>query len=173
MCYAVTGDNRYHSIIGGKVCFAVCPSDTAIALSALNATIVTNKRSIPIGDFYEVLSNVLDTDEIVTEVQVPAPVAGTKQTFTKFALRKAIDFAIVSVSTAISSSDARIVLGAVAPVPYRATAAEDVIRGKAITEALAEEAAAAAVKDAIPLSNNKYKIQIAKVMVKRAILTLA
>jgi len=175
MCFAVAGENRYHAILGGAACFAVCPSDTAIALTALDATIVTNKRSIPIGDFYEVLGNVLDDNEIVTEVQVPTPASGTKQTFTKFALRKSIDFAIVSVATAITTSggsvsDARIVLGAVAPMPYRATGAEDAIKGKAITESLAETAAAAAVKDAVPLGKNKYKVEIAKTLVKRAIL---
>lgn len=175
LCFAVPGDNRYNAILGGAVCFSVCPSDTAIPLTALDATIVTNKRSIPIGDFFEVLGNVLEDDEIVTEVQVPEPKSGTKQTFTKFALRKAIDFAIVSVASAITIeagkvSDARIVLGVVAPVPYRAIAAEDVIKGNAISEALAETAGAAAVKDALALSKNAYKIQIAKTLVKRAIL---
>jgi len=175
-CFAVTGDNRYHAILGGKVCFAVCPSDTAVALTALDATIVTNQRSIPIGDFFELLGNVLNDDEIITEIQVPAPKSQTKQTFIKFALRPTIDFAIVSVAATITTeagkvSDARIVLGAVAPVPYRATEAEDVLKGKTISESVAETAAAAAVKDAVPLSNNKYKVQIARALVKRAILT--
>jgi len=175
LCFAVAGENRYHAILGGAVCFAVCPSDTAIALTALDATIVTNKRSIPIGDFYEVLGNTLDNNEVVTEVQVPTPASGIKQTFTKFALRKSIDFAIVSVASAITTSggkvsDARIVLGAVAPVPYRAIGAEDAIKGKAISESLAETAGAAAVAGAVPLSKNNYKIQIAKTLVKRAIL---
>lgn len=174
-CFAVTGDNRYHAILRGAGCFAVCPSDTAIALTALNANIITNKKSIPIDNFFQVLGDVLAADEIVTEIQIPSPKTGTKQTFTKFALRKAIDFALVSVATAItisggSVSDARIVLGAVAPMPYRATGAEDAIKGKAINETLADTAAAAAVKDAVPLANNAYKIQIAKTLVKRAIL---
>jgi len=175
-CFAVTGDNRYHAILGGKVCFAVCPSDTAVALAALDATIVTNQRSIPIGELFDVLGNVLNDDEIITEIQVPVPKSQTKQTFIKFALRPTIDFAIVSVATAVTTeagkvSDARIVLGAVAPVPYRATEAEDVLKGEAISESVAEAAAAAAVKDAVPLSNNKYKVQIARTLVKRAILT--
>jgi len=175
LCLAVAGENRYHAILGGAVCFAVCPSDTAIALTALDATVVTNKRSIAIGDFYEVLGNTLDNNEIVTEVQVPTPASGTKQTFTKFALRKSIDFAIVSVASAITIeagkvSDARIVLGAVAPVPYRATGAEAAIAGKAINEANAEAAGTAAVSGNIALEANKYKVQIAKTLVKRAIL---
>ena len=174
-CFAVTGENRYHAILGGKVCFAVCPSDTAIALTALDSTIITNMRSIPIGDFFEVLGNVLNDDEIITEIQVPVPKSGTKQTFIKFALRPTMDFAIVNIAVVITTeagkvSDARIVLGAVAPMPYRATDAEDTLKGKAINETVAETAAAAAVKDAVPLSNNKYKIQIAKTLVKRAVL---
>ena len=174
-CFAITGENRYHAILGGKTCFAVCPSDTAIALAALDATIVTNQRSIPIGAFFEVLGNVLNDDEIVTEIQVPTLKSGTKQTFIKFALRPTIDFAIVSVAVVIATeagkvSDARIVLGAVAPVPYRATDAEDALKGKAIGESVAETVAAAAVKDAVPLSDNKYKVQIAKTLVKRAVL---
>ena len=175
LCMAVPGDNRYNAILGGQVCFAVCPSDTAIALRALNATIVTNKRSIPIDDFFVVLGNVLGDDEIVTEVQVPEPKAGTKQAFLKFRLRKTIDFALSSVATAITVeggtvTDARIVLGGVAPVPYRATDAEDALKGKAISESVAEAAGAAAVKDALPLSKNAYLIQITKTLVKRAIL---
>jgi xanthine dehydrogenase YagS FAD-binding subunit len=174
-CYAITGDNRYHAILGAKQCFAVCPSDTAIALTALDAKIVTSQRSIPIGEFFQVLGNILNKDEIVTEIQVPVPASGTKQVFIKFALRPAIDFAVVSVAAAITTrlgkvSDARIVLGAVAPVPYRAIEAEDALKGKAISESVAEAAAAAAVKDAVPLSNNKYKVQIARTLVKRAVL---
>lgn len=175
LCYAVPGDNRYNAILGGAVCFAVCPSDTAIPLVALNATIVTNKRSIPIDDFFEVLGNVLGDDEIVTEVQVPEPKSGTKQTFLKYSLRKAIDFAISSVATAITIeggtvTEARIVLGGVAPTPYRANDAENALKGSAITESVAEAASSAAVKDAMPLSKNAYLIPITKALVKRAIL---
>jgi xanthine dehydrogenase YagS FAD-binding subunit len=179
LCYLVPGNNSRHgAIIGGQVCFATCPSDTAIPLTALDATIVTTKRSIPIGDFFIVLGNVLDDDEIVTEIQVPEPTA-TKQVFTKWRLRKALDFAEASVAIAVtieggSVTDARIVLGGIAPVPWRSTEAEDVIKGGAITEATAEAAAAEVVKDAQPLQNsgynNAYKVQIAKTIVKRALL---
>jgi len=175
LCSAVPGDNRYNAILGGAACFAVCPSDTAIALGALDATIVTNKRNIPIDDFYRVLGNALEGDEIVTEVQVPEPKSGTKQVFLKFRIRKTIDFAISSVATAITVeggmvADARIVLGAVAPMPYRASDAEDALKGNAISESVAETAGDAAVKDAMPLSKNAYIIQITKTLVKRAIL---
>lgn len=176
LCSAVPGDNRYNAILGAAVCFAVCPSDTAIALEALDATIVTNKRTIPVGDFFKVLENVLGDDEMVTEVQVPEPKAGTKQAFLKVRIRKAIDFAIASVATAITVeggkvADARIVLGAVAPVPYRSTAAEDALKGNAISESVAETSGAAAVEGATPLSRNAYLIQMSKALVKKAILS--
>jgi len=175
VCQAVPGDNRYCAILGWEFCCSVCPSDTAVALGALNAAIVTNKRSIPILDFFTELEIALEADEIVTEIQVPEPKSGTKQVFLKFRFRKAMDFAVSSVAAAITVeagtvADARTVLGAVAPVPYRATAAEDALKGKAITESLAEEAGAAAVKDAVALSQNGYLIQITKTLVKRAIL---
>ncbi len=181
LCYLVPGNNlRHGAIIGGQVCFATIPSDTAIPLAALDATIVTTKRSIPIGDFFIVLGNVLDDDEIVTEIQVPEPNAATKQVFSKWRLRKSLDFAEASVAIAVtieggSVTDARIVLGGIAPVPWRSTEAEDVIKGGAITEATAEAAAAEVVKNAQPLQNsgynNRYKVQIAKTIVKRALLS--
>jgi xanthine dehydrogenase YagS FAD-binding subunit len=185
-CFAATGDPRYHAIVGGKGCLAVCPSDTAVALTALNATIVTNRRKIPISNFYKVLGNVLKRDEIITGIMVPIPAAGTRQTFIKFALRPAIDFAVVSIAAVIEMpgntvSATRIVLGGVSPVPYEAVRAEDAIIGKVTDEKLAETAAEAAVENAVPLigpadptgqrSSNKYKIQIARTLVKRAILS--
>lgn len=176
LCQAVPGDNRYNAILGGQVCFAVCPSDTAIPLLALNATIVTNKRSnIPIGDFFEVLGNVLEADEIVTEIQVPTPPAGSKQAFAKASIRKAIDFALASAAVLInpatgSVTSARVALGAVAPTPWRATAAEEELVGNVVSEAVADSVAEAAVDGFFTLSSNKWKVQVAKGVVKRAIL---
>jgi xanthine dehydrogenase YagS FAD-binding subunit len=178
VCVAVAGDNTHNCIVGGQGCFAICPSDTAIALTALNATVVTTKKNIPIADFFKVLGNALDDNEIIKEIQVPTPAAGTKQSFIKFAQRKAIDFAIASaaVVTTVSGgnvSDVRIVLGGVAPVPYRSTAAETFIKGKPINAANADATGAEAVKAAVALPYNKYKIQIAKTMVKRALMATA
>ena len=117
--------------------------------------------------------NVLDDDEIVTEIEVPPPSNGTRSRFTKLALRKSIDFPIVNCATAISNGSARICLNAVFNNPYRATNAEEAIAGKTIDEANAEAAGTAAAQGSMALSMNKYKIQIAKVMVKRAILACA
>ena len=176
LCFSVPGENKNHAILAGQVCFAVCASDAATALSALGATVVTSKKRIPIDDFYIVLGNTLEQDEIITGIEVPAAKAGTKQVYTKLAYRKAIDWALVNVSTAITVAggtvtDAKITLGGVAPMPYRAIAAEAAIKGKAISEATATAAGNAAVADAFPLSQNGYKVQIAKTLVKRAILS--
>jgi xanthine dehydrogenase YagS FAD-binding subunit len=182
LCFAVPGDNRWHSILAGQVCFAPFPSDTAVAISALNGKIVTNKRTIGIDDFYIVLGNTLAQDEFVTEVQIPKPAATVKQYWYKMRYRRAIDWALVSVATAIdvqngTVASSRITLGAVAPVPYRATGAEDAIKGKAISDTVATAAGKAAVADAFPLNanppkspGNSYKVQIANTLVKRAIL---
>jgi CO/xanthine dehydrogenase FAD-binding subunit len=159
-------------------CVSVNASDIAPALIALNAEIKTTKRVIEAERFFTAESNrttVLDGDEIVTEIRIPAPKPGTKQSFAKFAQRPAIDFSVVSIAAAITTeagrvSDVRIALGAVAPTPYRATEAEAALKDKVINEAAAETAAAAFVKGALPLADNKYKVQIARTLIKRAIL---
>jgi xanthine dehydrogenase YagS FAD-binding subunit len=176
LCWATAGDNRYHSIYGGiKGCPAVNPSDTAPALVALNAKIKTNKRIIDAENFWDFGlpgSTVLAAGEIVTEIQIPTPPAGAKSAFTKFALRKSIDFPIVNCAVMVNGGTARICLNAVGPKPYRAVAAEEAIKGKKIDEASAEAAGAAAVADAKPLpsNRNKWKIPVAKAMVKRTLL---
>jgi xanthine dehydrogenase YagS FAD-binding subunit len=174
----VLGDNRYHAIIGGKKCFAVCPSDIAVALTALNAQISIagpkGERKIVVTDFYNPMGSALDRYEMVTQIEIPR-LTHTRQAFLKFTLRKPVDFAIVSVASVITltggvCADACIVLGAVAPGPVRATKAEDVLKGRPIDEGRATEAAEAALADARPLSKNAYKVEIAKTLVKRALL---
>ncbi|HUT70705.1 MAG TPA: xanthine dehydrogenase family protein subunit M [Desulfatiglandales bacterium] len=179
-CMAVSGDNRYHAIMGGKRCFAVCPSDTAIVLAAMDARIKVagpdGKRGIAVTDFLAPLGNALKRDEILTEIEVPRLNGSTKQTFLKFTLRKPVDFAIVSVASVITlhggvCTDARIALGAVAPGPVRAKKAEESIEGRPIDQAAAAAAAELAVAGAKPLSMNAYKIEITKALVTRALLT--
>ncbi len=180
-CYALAGDTRYHSIFGGSVeegCIAVHPSDTAPALIALDARIKTSKRTIRTEDFFQVevsRTTVLEEDEMVTEIQVPTPTDGTKSSFFKFALRKSIDFPIVNCAAMITRSSnkidaARICLNAVYVKPYRAIMAEEAIVGKEINEMNAGSAGNEAVSDAKPLPDNAYMVQVARIMVKRAIL---
>lgn len=181
-CYAIEGDNRYHSIFGGSVeggCYAVHPSDTAPALIALNAKIITSKRVINVEDFFQVdvlKTTILDTDEIVKEIHVPEPSNSTRSAFLKFAIRKSIDFPIVNCAAMITHSAAkvsvaRICLNAVFVKPYRAIKAEETIVKKTIDENTAEAAGIAALSDAKPLEHNRYMVQIAKTLVKRALLT--
>jgi len=173
-CYAMTGDNRYHSIFGAvNGCIAVHPSDVAPALIALNASVVTTARKIAAENFFDVKvasNTVLAPGEIITEIQVPAPPAGAKSAFIKFAIRKSIDFPIVNCAVMVGGGQPRIALNAVAPKPYRAVKAEAAIAGKPINEATAEAAGAAAMEDAKPLPATKYKVQIARTLVKRALL---
>jgi xanthine dehydrogenase YagS FAD-binding subunit len=179
-CHAVKGDNRYHAIMGGKACFAVCPSDMAIALTALDASLriagPEGKRDVPINDCYTVLGFVLHPDEILIEIQVPQLPKPAKQNFIKFTLRKPVDFAIASVASVVMvedgvCKDVRLALGAVAPTPVRATDAEEALKGKAIDAKAAERAALAAVAGAKPMSMNAYKLEITKALVKKALLS--
>ncbi|MBN1276966.1 MAG: FAD binding domain-containing protein, partial [Deltaproteobacteria bacterium] len=137
-CYAITGENRYHSIFGAvKGCMAVNPSDTAPALVALNAKIKTSKRLIDAQDFWDAVkpgSTILAADEIVTEIQVPTPARGVRSSFMKFAIRSSIDFPIVNCAAMIGKGNARICLNAVHNMPYRVDSAESLIKGKSINE---------------------------------------
>jgi xanthine dehydrogenase YagS FAD-binding subunit len=174
VCFALTGENRYHSIFGAvSGCVAVNPSDMAPALVALNAKIVTNKQTLDAEKFWAFKvpgSTALAADEIVKEIQVPAPASGVKSAFLKFALRSSIDFPIVNCAAVIGGGGARICLNAVYNTPYRATKAEDAIKGKTIDMTSAEAAAVAGVAGAQALLLNKWKVQVAKAQMKRAIL---
>ena len=160
-------------------CFAVHPSDTAPALIALNADIITSKRTINAEEFFNVgvLHNttVLDNDEIVTAIEVSKPEPVTKSAFIKFALRKSIDFPIVNCAAVVTRDDgrakmARICLNAVSVVPHRAVQAEETLIGKVVDEKTAEDAGIAAVADATPMEGNAYMVELAKAIVKRTIL---
>lgn len=178
-CLAIKGDNRYHCIMNGKGCFAVCPSDTAVALAALDARITLasphGERSIQVTDFYSPLRHALDANEMVTEIEIPRTARPSTQTFLKYTTRKPVDFAIASVASVVwkeggRCTGARIALGGIAPGPVRATRAEALLLGRRVDEDSAVEAAEEALAGARPLSMNEYKIHIARVLVKRALL---
>jgi len=178
-CFAVKGDNRYNAILGAKSCFAVCPSDTAVALSALKAEIkivgADGARSVPIAKFYTPLGNILKKDELITEITIASPPEGCRQKFLKFTQRESVDFSIVSVASVMTLKDgicvdASITLGGVAPMPFSAGGAEQAIIGMPVNERNAEAASEAAVINAMPLSKNAYKVEITKTLVKRAVM---
>ena len=178
-CYALDGDDRYHSIFGGSVeegCIAVHPSDTAPALIALDAQIQTSKRIVAARDFFRVgecKTTILEDDEILTEIHVPLPPG--KSAFAKFALRKAIDFPIVNGAAMIEVADgivsaASICLNAVYIIPYPATLAAQTLIGKPLDEISAQVAADAALFNARPRHRNSFMVEIARAMVKKMVL---
>jgi xanthine dehydrogenase YagS FAD-binding subunit len=179
-CLAVKGDNRYHALFGARKCFAVCPSDMAVALEALDAKVRIigpgGERLVAAADFYHPMGNALEPGEIITHIKVPRPAAGNRQVFIKHRVRDSIDFAVVSVGLVNNFKEgicirSRIVLGAVAAGPYRAIDAEKALTGGEINNEIAETIAARALAGAVPLSRNGYKIEVAKTLVKRALLS--
>ena len=185
-CFAVTGDNTYNAVIGGELCYIVHPSDTATALLALNAktTIAgpAGQREVALDDYFigpreDVLrENILQADELMVDVTVPTPAANTKMAWTKLKDRQVYDFALTSVAVVATVDggvwqEGRIVLGGVAPVPWRATVVEEALAGKDIRSA-AKTAAALIRGQARPLSNNAYKVDIAIGLTERMLLSL-
>ena len=187
MCYAASGENRYHCIFGGGPCYIVHPSDTAPMLLALGASVVVagpaGERTVPLDGFFQLPAdnlegeNVLEVGEIVTEVRLPPPATGLRSTYRKVRERGAWDFALASVALAVRLdgsrvADARIVLGGVAPVPWRSPAAEAAIRGKRLTVGTVAAAARAAVQGAEPLEQNGYKVALVEGIVEESLLAL-
>jgi xanthine dehydrogenase YagS FAD-binding subunit len=184
-CYSVTGDNTYHAIIGGELCYIVHPSDTSTALLALNATARIagpgGTRDVPFDSYFhgpreDVLTeNVLKPNEVMTHVIVPPPAAGTKMAWTKLKDRQVYDFAVVSVAVAFTVdaagkwADGRVALGGVAPVPYRATVVEAALKGQDV-RATAKQAAAQIRTVARPMSLNAYKVDVAQNLIERTLL---
>src|SRR6266540_1196851 len=183
-CYAVTGDNRYHAIIGGELCYIVHPSDTSTALLALNAqakvTGASGDRTIAFDQYFhgpreDVLTEtVLKPNEFMTHVTVPNLASGTKMGWTKLKDRQVYDFALVSVAAVFTVEggqwkDGRITLGGVAPVPYRAKVVEDALKGKDIKGAI--KSAAGQIRTvARPMSLNSYKVDLAQGLIERTVL---
>jgi xanthine dehydrogenase YagS FAD-binding subunit len=184
-CYTVTGDGRFHAILGGGPSYIVHPSDTAPALVALDAQIKiagpSGERVMPLEKFFVLPSvdfkreNILKPAEIVTEIFVPYPKPGSKGYYHKVRERLAWDHAIVSIATVVQSSggvarEARVVLGGVAPIPWRAPKAEQFLRGKKIDEETSQKAGDIALEGARPLKDNVYKVEMAKSLIQRALL---
>lgn len=184
-CFAVTGDNKFHAIIGGELCYIVHSSDSATALLALNgsATIAgpSGRTEVAFDDFFvgpreDVLrENILQPNELMVDVKVPALGPNAKTAWLKIKDRQVYDFAVASVAVVANIEngiwqDGRIVLGGVSPVPWRATVVEEAMAGKDVKEA-ARAATALIRNEARPLSNNAYKVPLAISITERAILS--
>lgn len=181
------GENKYHSIFGSGPAYFVSASSLGPALIALNAKVklVSSKgtREVPVAQFFVVPKDeasreiALQPNELLTEILVPAS-AGTHSATYEVRQKEALDWPLATASVALTMkgntvSAARIVMGHVAPTPHESAAAEKALVGKSITTATAEAAAKAAVADAKPLSQNAYKVTLARTAVKRALLDAA
>jgi xanthine dehydrogenase YagS FAD-binding subunit len=187
-CYAAEGMNRYHAILGGGPSYIVHPSNLAPALIAFGAKAKvfgpTGDQEIDLERFFvlpraDVLrENVLQPGEIITEIIVPASRSGTKSVYLEAREKQSFDWPLVSVATVVEGAahrvrEARIVMGAVAPIPWRVPDAERVLAGAILDSAAAAHAAEVALNGAKPLSDNAYKVPITKALVRRAILRAA
>jgi xanthine dehydrogenase YagS FAD-binding subunit len=180
-CYALHGENQYHCIFGGSACVMVHPSDTATALVALGAqaTIVgpRGSRTVPLESFFilpekdTTKENILEPGEILTDVALPPPPLEFVSTYRKVRARGAWDFAVAGLAVALSMKQgrvatARMVLGAAAPVPWRAVEAEKLLVGNRLDQKTIGLAAAAAVKGAARLAQNGYKVAMFRGLVQ-------
>lgn len=187
-CDAEHGDNRYQAILGGGPCFTVQPSDTATALVALRACAAIasprGQRTVPLDQFFTRPTashralTCLGHDEIVESIAIPWPESAERGVFLKAMERAEFGFALASVACVVAQEngqvkDARIILGGVAPVPWRATAAEDALRGKRLDQATIARAGDLATEGAQPLSMNAYKVPLTQALVRQALERLA
>ena len=186
-CDAHHGINQEHAIFGGSRCYTVTPSDTAPMLVALDAQVSiaspSGERVRPLAEvFVPPAENILvmhrlAPGEILTGLRVPLE-TNQRSTFLKYAMRNSWDFALASVAVAFTADagkvrDVRVVLGGVAPIPWRSEAAERELEGKPLTDANIESTAQAATQGAQPLQHNRYKIALVRKLVRTALKELA
>ncbi len=187
-CFSFSGENQFHAIFGGGPSYIVHPSDTAPALVALDATFhivgPSGERDVPAADFFVLprqkaaAENILANDEVLASVHVPASAAGTRSVYEKVLDREAWTHAVVSAAIVLRMEgqvcrSARVVLGGVAPIPWRLPEVERLLAGQRITEAIATRAGEAAVAGARPLAKNAYKVPMTNALVRRTLLELA
>lgn len=187
-CFSITGENQFHAIFGGGPSFIVHPSDTAPALAALEAKFHVvgpkGERTISAAEFFVLpkqnaaRENALGDDEVLASIELPAVRPGTRSTYHKVLDREAWTHAVVSAAVVLEMDkdvcrSARVVLGGVAPIPWRVPDAERVLTGQRVTPELAAKAAATAVAGATPLAKNAYKVPLTREVVQRTVLGLA
>jgi xanthine dehydrogenase YagS FAD-binding subunit len=183
-CFSVAGDNRFHAIFGGGPSFIVHPSDCAPALVALEATFrivgPSGDRSVGAAEFFTLprdnaaKENALHEEEVLASVTLPAAGPGWRSAYRKELDREAWTHAVVSAAVALDMEGpvckrARIVLGGVAPVPWRVRNAERVLEGQRLTRELAAKAGEVAIEGARPLTKNAYKVPLTKALVARTL----
>jgi xanthine dehydrogenase YagS FAD-binding subunit len=188
VCFAITGENRYHVIFGGGPVYAPHPSSAAVALVAARAAFVlegsNGTRTVPAEEFFVLpdkdptRENVLKPDEILLAIVLPPPGATMKSAYAEIRERAGFDWPLVSAAVALRMeggvvADARVVLGQVATIPWRSAAAEKALIGKPVGAAAAEAAGRAAVAGAEPMSDNGYKVELTAALVRRVVLSLA
>ena len=187
-CFSINGENQFHAIFGGGPSFIVHPSDTAPALVALDAkfhiTGPKGTRTLSATDFFilprqnAARENVLAENEILTSIEIPTPRRGTRSTYHKVMDREAWTHALVSAAIVLEMDkdvcrQARIVLGGVAPIPWRVEEAEKLLTGQRITPDLAARAAEESIAGATPLAKNAYKLPLTKNVVRRTLIDLS
>jgi xanthine dehydrogenase YagS FAD-binding subunit len=187
-CFAEAGESQYHGIFGASQCYIVHPSDTAPALVALDAKVnILGRRGtrlVPISSFFVlpkdslVKENVLEPGEIVTEILLDAPPAGARSTYRKVRERASFDFALAGAAIVLVIAEgkvktARVVLSGVAPVPWRSTEAEKAIIGKPLDATAVAFAAEAAVKGAMPMADNGYKVPLVRGILEEILTALS
>jgi xanthine dehydrogenase YagS FAD-binding subunit len=186
VCYASLGENKFNAIFPTGPSNIVHPSDLATMLVALGATLTIAgpgaPRTLAVEDFFVTpddnirRENVLKDGEIVTEIQIPAPLG--RSTYIKFRERESVDFAMAAVAAVVqlgaggTVQNARLVLGGVASIPWRVPKVEAYLKGKTLSDATLEAAATQALEGAQPLSQNGYKVPLAQALVKRALTKL-
>ena len=187
-CHAHTGENQYHAIMNNSTCAMVHPSSTAVPLLAMNAqvelTSKRGKRRVAMSEFYVppekslINETVVQPGEIITAVFVPVPEPGTRSAYQKYGEKESFDWpladaGVVLVMDGAHCRKASIVLGVAAPTPIRSAAAESILTGKSIDEAIARAAAIAAMQGATPLSQNGFKTQLFQTAIYRTVLLAA
>jgi xanthine dehydrogenase YagS FAD-binding subunit len=187
ICYAIDGLNRYHAILGGGPSFIVHPSNLAPALIAFGASVRIaspgGERRVVLDQFFTLpkvdatRENVLRAGEVVVEVNLPPPAASARSTYLEVREKQSFDWPLVSAAAVLEIDSgskqirqAQVVLGAVAPIPWRAREAEQALVGAVLDRARAASAADAVIKDARPLPHNAYKVAIARALVRRTLL---
>jgi xanthine dehydrogenase YagS FAD-binding subunit len=187
-CPAHDGENQFHALFGGGPCYAVHPSDLAPALVALDAHVRLRgpggERLLPVAELFALpeegrrAETRLDRHELLLSVSLPPLPQGARSTYLKAMDRKVWAFALVSVAAVLRLDgrrieDARLVLGGVAPIPWRVAHAERAMLGAEASRELFGRVADAALVGAQPLRQNAYKLPLAKALVRRALERLA